>query len=78
MMHIIHSDTISCFLTCLDWGLYRCNYKGCRNLPNAIIQGADEEYPLFALCEHHFQIASAPSGALLDLEFGAISQKHDD
>jgi len=57
---------------CIEWGLTRCNQKGCHNPPNTIIQGASPAAPLFALCEEHFQQGNVPGGTKLTLEFGPV------
>lgn len=52
-----------------EWGIRRCNVKGCREKPNTIIAGATSHVSAFGLCEAHFQQGNAPGGARLSLEF---------
>ncbi len=57
---------------CIEWGVRRCNQKGCRNKPNTIISGASKAVPLFGLCEEHYQQGNVPGGTSLSLEFDAF------
>jgi len=47
-----------------DWGVRRCNVKGCRNRPTTIIQGIAPNMPLIGMCEEHFQAANKPEGGV--------------
>ena len=73
-MKIIRDDGLdfSALALCMEWGLTRCNQRGCHNAPNTIIQGASPQAPLFALCEEHFQQGNTPFGTDLQLEFGPL------
>lgn len=53
----------------VDWGIRRCNVKGCRARPNTIVQGLAPDVPLCGFCEEHFQEANVPGGTKFELEF---------
>jgi len=53
----------------VEWGIRRCNVKGCREKPNTIITGAAPNVSAFGLCEAHFQQGNVPGGTHLSLEF---------
>ena len=46
----------------MDWGVRRCNVKGCTNKPSTIITQAQPEMPVLGMCEEHFQEANQPDG----------------
>ena len=52
-----------------QWGIKRCNYKGCKEKPNTIITGMRNDIPIFGLCEKHYQMGNKPGGCKLDLVF---------
>ena len=47
---------------CIDWGVRRCNVRGCRERPTTIITGVSEEVPTLGLCEPHFEEGDTPDG----------------
>lgn len=60
----------------VDWGIKRCNIKGCKNKPSTIVRVTPDEYPAepkgfsFGLCEGHYQEGKAQEGTVqLELEF---------
>jgi len=53
----------------LEWGIRRCNVKGCKAKPTTIITGHKEVGVVYGLCEEHFQQGSAPGGATFTFEF---------
>ncbi|HLE79671.1 MAG TPA: hypothetical protein VJA25_00080 [Dehalococcoidia bacterium] len=62
----------------IDWGIRRCNQKGCATRPTTIIAGAGEGVPVFGLCEEHFQQGNTPGGAAYELvwdKFDAFQHK---
>ena len=46
----------------IDWGMRRCNVKGCKNQPNTIIANSGDGVPPYALCEEHYQMCNTPDG----------------
>lgn len=38
-----------------DWGIKRCNVKGCRNKPNTIISQLGPDVPVTGWCEEHYR-----------------------
>jgi len=52
-----------------QWGIKRCNFRGCKNNPNTIIVNATDEHITFGLCEEHYQLGNKPEGAKMDLVF---------
>jgi hypothetical protein len=55
---------------CINWGIRRCNVKGCTDVPNTIIGNAGNNVPVFGLCETHFQEGNQPNKPVtLNLEF---------
>lgn len=59
--------SIHMILMMLDWGIRRCNVKGCTNEPNTVIAGL--AVGIVGLCEEHFQQGNVPGGSQFDLEF---------
>jgi hypothetical protein len=45
-----------------DWGVKRCNVKGCKKEPSTIITQLQPDLPPVGLCEDHFQAANKPDG----------------
>ncbi|KKN85804.1 hypothetical protein LCGC14_0276110 [marine sediment metagenome] len=64
-MRIIRDDDDSSFemlAVLIDWGIRRCNVKGCTTVPNTIIVSAPGAQATIGLCEEHFQKANQPTG----------------
>ena len=53
----------------VDWGIKRCNIKGCRNKPNTLIIETSDEVPVYGLCEEHFQQGNQGTPIDIVLEF---------
>jgi hypothetical protein len=72
-MNIIRDeDSFGLFMLPLfiDWGIKRCNEKGCKDKPTTIIAGMGDGIPVFGLCEEHFQRCNQDDGgAMVHLEF---------
>jgi len=51
----------------LEWGVRRCNVKGCKAKPTTIIAGHKEVGAVYGLCEEHFQQGNALGGSRLTL-----------
>ena len=47
---------------CIQWGVRRCNLRGCRERPTTIVTGISNEVPLLGLCEPHFEQADEEGG----------------
>lgn len=52
----------------VNWGIKRCNQKGCTNKPNTVIAEL-KDVPIFGLCEEHYQMCNTLGGGTLDLEW---------
>jgi len=52
-----------------DWGIRRCNVKGCKNRPSTIVTQLEEGVRPCGFCEQHFQEANVPGGKRFELEF---------
>ena len=50
----------------IDWGVDRCNIKGCPNKPTTIIK--HDEAGVFGMCEEHFQDATGKGKLTLEIE----------
>ncbi|KKN63766.1 hypothetical protein LCGC14_0498700 [marine sediment metagenome] len=50
----------------INWGIHRCNYRGCTNFPTTIISQV-EGCDMFGLCEEHYQLCNTPGGGKLNL-----------
>ena len=64
-MRIIRDDDDSSFemiAVLIDWGIKRCNVKGCKSIPNTIVAGIPKAKAPIGLCEEHFQKANQPTG----------------
>ncbi len=53
----------------VDWGIKRCNVKGCTDQPSTIVQGLSSDVPLSGFCEDHFQQANVKGGTEFNLIF---------
>lgn len=55
----------------VEWGIRRCNVKGCLIIPNTIVVGQEigSQEVTFGLCEEHYQQGNTPEGAMFSLEF---------
>lgn len=53
----------------VDWGIKRCNVKGCTNKPNTIATQLGEDIPISGFCEEHYQKANTPDGTRFDMEW---------
>ena len=53
----------------VDWGIKRCNIKGCQAKPNTIIAETSDEVPVYGLCEAHFQQGNQGTPIDIMLEF---------
>jgi len=58
----------------IEWGIKRCNQRGCTNDPNTIVTLSADESPTgaslwFGLCEEHYQMGNVPGGTTYDLDF---------
>lgn len=65
------ADPIGMSVLLIDWGLRRCNQKGCTAKPNTIIspQGSNGAISVFGLCEGHYQQGNVPGGTKFELIF---------
>lgn len=52
-----------------QWGIRRCNQKGCTEKPTTIIATQGDDLPVFGLCEIHFQQGNVPGGTKFNLVF---------
>lgn len=52
-----------------DWGIRRCNVKGCTEKPNTIVSQLAEDVPICGFCEKHYQDANKPGGTNFVLVF---------
>lgn len=50
----------------VEWGIKRCNVKGCTAKPNTIITQLGDGISPAGLCEEHFQQGNVPGGAILE------------
>jgi len=60
-----------------DWGVRRCNVKGCTERPNTIVTGMVEGAAV-GFCETHYQQGNKPDGTNFTLvfdDFDAFSEK---
>lgn len=55
-----------------EWGIRRCNCKGCTSRTVAAIIAGIEGVPTFGLCEKHFQEGNQPGGMQLTLDFSPL------
>lgn len=62
----------------VDWGVKRCNVKGCTNKPNTIVTGLAEDVPIAGFCEECFQEANVPGGIKFELEWDDFDAWADD
>ena len=72
-MKIIRADDGSIIdvlpLLC-QWGITRCNVRGCTEQPNTIVRHLAPDVPLAGFCEMHYQEANVAGGVEFTLEFG--------
>lgn len=63
----------------VDWGIKRCNVKGCKDKPNTIVSQLGEGVPVSGFCERHYQELNVPGGAEFDMEWDDFDAfKHAD
>jgi len=53
----------------MDWGIRRCNVKGCLEKPTTIVTQLAENVPACGFCEKHYQEANVPDGTNFTLVF---------
>lgn len=54
----------------MDWGIRRCNVKGCISKPTTIITEVDGHPGLrYGLCENHYKEGRQPGGSCFTLVF---------
>ena len=65
------------YTTCLgiDWGIRRCNIKGCtETMLGAIVRDPGHDIT-YGLCEEHYQlIANTPGGVDITLDFTPLKE----
>jgi len=54
---------------CINWGVRRCNVKGCKAKPTTIIAGHKAVRAVYGLCEEHFQQGNTPGGTVFVFEW---------
>lgn len=63
-MRIIRDTTDTLFMVPLmiDWGIRRCNVRGCTEKPNTIIVDIAPDVPVIGMCEKHYSRAASTPG----------------
>lgn len=67
--------------TCLgiDWGIRRCNIKGCAETMLGAIIAQVPDTPIFGVCEEHYQMYfSKPMNVHIELDFNSIGYVEPD
>ena len=70
-MNIIRDEDplgITMFALLIEWGIRRCNVKGCTARPNTIVTGMVKDRPV-GFCEEHYQQANKKGGTNYTIVF---------